>query len=68
MIDAAEAYRIGLVNRVVPQDQLIAETVKFAKAMIETGPVAVAACLSLVDRQEHLSLDEALEAETKVFG
>ena len=68
MIDAAEAYRIGLVNRVVPQDQLIAETVKLAKAMIETGPVAVAACLSMVDRQEHMTLDDALEAETKVFG
>ena len=68
MIDAAEAYRIGLVNRVVPQDQLIPETVTLAKAMIETGPVAVAACLSMVDRQEHMSLDEALEAETKVFG
>ena len=68
MIDAAEAYRIGLVNRVVPQDQLMAEAVKLAKAMIETGPVAVAACLAMVDRQEHMSLDDALEAETKIFG
>jgi len=68
IIDAAEAYRIGLVNRVVPQDQLIAEARKLAAAMTETGPVAVAACLQLVDQQEHLSLDDALEAETKVFG
>ena len=68
MIDAAEAYRIGLVNRVVPQDQLMQEALKLAKAMIETGPVAVAACLSMVDRQEHMSLDDALEAETKIFG
>jgi enoyl-CoA hydratase len=68
MIDAAEAHRIGLVNRVVPQDHLMAEAVKLAKAMVETGPVAVAACLSMIDRQEHLSLDDALEAETKIFG
>ena len=68
MIDAAEAYRVGLVNRVVPQDQLMAEARKLATAMIETGPVAVAACLAMVDKQEHLSLDDALEAETKVFG
>ena len=68
MIDAAEAYRIGLVNRVVPYDQLIAEARKLAAAMTETGPVAVAACLAMVDQQEHLSLDEALEAETKGFG
>ncbi len=68
MIDAAEAYRIGLVNRVVAPEQLLAEARKLATAMIETGPVAVAACLSMVDRQEHMSLDDALEAETKVFG
>ena len=68
LIDAAEAYRIGLVNRVVSQDHLMAEAGRLARAMVETGPVAVAACLSMVDRQEHLSLDDALEAETRVFG
>jgi len=68
MIDAAEAYRIGLVNRVVAPEQLLAEADQLARAMMQTGPVAVAACLSMVDRQEHLSMDEALEAETKVFG
>jgi enoyl-CoA hydratase len=68
MIDAAEAYRIGLVNRVVPHDQLLPEARKLALAMTETGPVAVAACLAMVDKQEHMSLDDALEAETKVFG
>jgi enoyl-CoA hydratase len=68
MIDAAEAYRIGLVNRVWPPDQLLPEAEKLARAMVEPAPRAVAACLSLVDDQESHSLDAALERESEVFG
>lgn len=68
MIDAAEAWRIGLVNRVVPADQLLAEAEKLARAMMEQGPRAVAACLALVDEQEGASLDQALGRESEVFG
>jgi enoyl-CoA hydratase len=68
MIDAAEAYRIGLVNRVVPLDRLMPEAEALAKAMMEQGPMGVAACLALVDDQEALSLDSALERESEVFA
>ncbi len=68
MIDASEALRIGLVNRVVPADQLRAEAENLARTMIEQGPLAVAACLALVDAQEELGLDAALEAESVRFG
>ena len=49
MIDAQEAYRIGLVNRVVPADRLLAESEQLLRAILENGPLAVRACLEAVD-------------------
>ena len=68
MIDAQEAYRIGLVNRVVPADQLIPECEKLLRGMLDHGPLAVAGCIRMVDEQEDLSLDDALALESRRFG
>ncbi|HEU5217749.1 MAG TPA: enoyl-CoA hydratase-related protein [Gemmatimonadales bacterium] len=68
MIDAQEAWRIGLVNRVVGADQLIPECRKLLGVILENGPLAVAGCLGLVDAQEGRSLDDALALESGRFG
>ena len=68
MIDAQEAWRIGLVNRVVPADQLIPECEKLLRTILENAPLAVAVCLQMVDQQEELTLDEALARESRRFG
>jgi len=68
MIDAQEALRIGLVNRVVPFDQLVPECEKLLRAILENAPLAVAACLQMVDQQESLTKDEALALESRRFG
>ncbi len=68
MIDAQEAWRIGLVNRVVAADQLIPECEKLLRTILENGPLAVAGCIRLVDEQEDLSLDDALALESRRFG
>lgn len=68
MIDAREAWRIGLVNLVVPADQLLSESEKLLRTILENGPLAVAACLQLVEEQEGLPLDEALSLESRRFG
>ena len=68
MIDAQEAWRIGLVNRVVPAEQLIPECEKLLRAILDNAPLAVAACLQMVDTQEELTLDEALALESRRFG
>jgi enoyl-CoA hydratase len=68
MIDAQEALRIGLVNRVVPFDQLVPECEKLLRAILENAPLAVAACLQMVDQQESLTQDEALALESRRFG
>jgi enoyl-CoA hydratase len=68
MIDAQEAWRIGLVNRVVPADQLLPECRRLLAAILENGPLAVQACLALVDRGLDLGLDDALALEASWFG
>ena len=68
MIDAQEAWRIGLVNRVVPADRLLAETEALARTILEQGPLAVRLVLEAVDSGLDLSVDEALLLEANHFG
>jgi enoyl-CoA hydratase len=68
MIDAQEALRIGLVNRVVPADQLLAESERLLRSILENGPLAVRACLELVDAGLDMTVDEALRLEAAYFG
>jgi enoyl-CoA hydratase len=68
MIDAQEAWRIGLVNRVVPADRLIAESTALLRSILENGPLAVRACLELVDAGLDMGLDQSLELEATWFG
>jgi enoyl-CoA hydratase len=68
MIDAAEAYRIGLVNRVVPADKLLAEAETLLRTILENGPLAIRACLEAVDAGLETSLDQALLLEANHFG
>src|SRR5438128_5997230 len=68
MIDAAEAYRIGLVNRVVPAAQLMSEAREMMKTILANGPLAVALCIEAIDRGLEMSLDEGLILEANHFG
>jgi enoyl-CoA hydratase len=68
MIDAAEAFRIGLVNRVVPNDQLLPETEKLVRTILENGPLAIQVCIEAVDSALEVTLDEGLQLEATYFG
>ena len=68
MIDAQEAYRIGLVNRVVPAERLMEETERLLRAILENGPLAVRACLEAVDAGFDMTIDNALLLEANLFG
>jgi enoyl-CoA hydratase len=68
MIDAAEAYRIGLVNRVVPIDQLISTATAILQQILTNAPLGVAACIDVLDRGLDLPLDDALALEATTFG
>lgn len=62
-INAQEAYRIGLVDRVVPPDQLLPEAMKVAERICRNAPLAVQAAKEAVYRGMDLSLPEALWLE-----
>ena len=68
LLDAQEAWRIGLVNRVVPADRLIPESEQLLRTILEQGPLAVQACLDLVDAGLGMTVDEALLLEAARFG
>src|SRR5688572_25248772 len=68
MIDAPEAYRIGLVNKVVPAADLLAESEKMMRGILAMGPLAVRLALEAVDRGLEMSLDEGLLLEANHFG
>jgi enoyl-CoA hydratase len=67
-IDASEAYRIGLANRVVPANELMAAATTMLHTILANGPLAVAYCIESVNRGCDLTLDEALTLEATAFG
>jgi enoyl-CoA hydratase len=68
MIDAAEALRIGLVNRVVPAAELITVARALLTTILAQGPLAVAHCIEAVDRGFDMGLDDAIALEASYFG
>lgn len=68
MIDAAEALRIGLVNEVVPPDDLIGTVTGLLERILANGPLAVAYCIEAVSRGLESTLDDGLRLESDFFG
>jgi enoyl-CoA hydratase len=68
IIDAEEAYRIGLINRIVPADRLINEAETLLRTILENGPLAVRACLNTVEAALDMAVDQALQLEASQFG
>lgn len=68
MIDAQEAYRIGLVNRVHPQSELLAAARSLATAISANGPVALALALEAVDHGMNATMEDAQLFESNLFG
>ncbi len=68
VIDAPEAYRIGLVNKVVPAGELAGEAEQALRGILSMGPLAVRLALEAVDRGFDMSLEEGLLLEANHFG
>ncbi|MBI5369416.1 MAG: enoyl-CoA hydratase/isomerase family protein [Planctomycetes bacterium] len=67
-IDAVEAHRIGLVNKVVAAGELAATAEALARRMLANGPVALRLALEAVDRGLELPLEDGLNLEANLFG
>ncbi len=65
---AQEAHRIGLVNAVAPQSELLALSRAWLKKVLANGPVAVRLTMEAVDAGANMPLDEGLRFESTAFG
>jgi enoyl-CoA hydratase len=68
MINAEEALRIGLVNRVVPKEKLMDEAVELANKIAANAPIAVKLCKSAINRGLQMDMDTAITYEAEVFA
>jgi enoyl-CoA hydratase len=68
MIDSAEAHRIGLVNYVVPQEELLAFSRDWLYKVLANGPQAVSLAMEAVDVGLDCGLEQGLRFEATAFG
>ena len=68
MFDAQKALEIGLVNEVVPQDQLLARATELATLLASKAPIARRYILQSVIEGLDMNLDASLNLEAELFG
>ena len=68
MINAAEAYRIGLVNEIVPAEGLIARAQAILNEIAGNGPIAVRLALEATNKGMDTSQSDGLVLEASYFG
>ena len=67
-ITADEAYRIGLVNAVYPQEELLPAAKKMAGGIAKQAPIAVRNCKKAINDGLQVDIDQALVVEEALFG
>jgi enoyl-CoA hydratase len=67
-VSADEAYRIGLVNRVVPAADLIGEAKKLAAQLASSAPIAMRYIINAVNRGVEMPFADACQYEATLFG
>lgn len=67
-IKADEALRIGLVNAVYPQAELMANVEKLAKSIASAAPIAVRNSKKAINEGLQVNMDKAIEIEERLFG
>ena len=68
IIDAQEALRIGLANRVCPPEELMASALGVVERIAKQGPLAVAKVKEVIHRGAEMPLDEANALEQRAFA
>jgi len=67
-IDAQEAYRIGLVNKIVPSEQLMPTAKEWAETICQAAPLAVRAAKEAMIRGSSMTLEDGLRLENSLIA
>jgi enoyl-CoA hydratase/carnithine racemase len=67
-ITAQEAFRIGLVNKVVPNMDVVKQAIGLAKKIASKGGAAIRYALQAIGEGLDLSIDDGFKHESKLFG
>src|SRR5215469_2555504 len=67
-VDAAEALRIGLVDEVLPANELLTRARTIAESIATMAPIAISAVIQAVARGENLPIEDAMKVEAEIFG
>ena len=67
-VDAAEAYRIGLVNKVVAPEELMNTAKAMSKKIISKGSYAVSVAKAAINNGYDMDIKNAVEMEANLFG
>ena len=67
-IDAGEAYRIGLINKIVPPEQLMPTAIEWAEIICQSGPLGVRASKEAMVRGSSLTLEDGLRLENTLVA
>lgn len=68
IINADEALRIGLVNKVVEPENLLSEAKALANTIAGQAPIAVSFCKAAINKGMQIDIDSALSYESEIFG
>lgn len=67
-IDAQKALELGIVNRVVPEDKLMDETMALAKKLVRKSPIALSLSKIAIDKSLESDIESALQLESYMQG
>jgi len=67
LVKSGEALEMGLVNQVFPAEELMKEAAKYARLLMEQGPIALTQTLEAVSQGLDLDLEQGLEVEAGCF-
>lgn len=67
-VDAAEAYRIGLVNKVVAKEELMPTAKAMAAKIISKGSYAISVAKAAINNGYDMDIKNAVEMEANLFG
>lgn len=68
MIDANEAYRLGLVNAIYPKEELLQKAEELAGKLAGKAPIAIKNAIDAIQASQRLTTAEGLEYESQKFG